>query len=92
MAFTQEQKDANALLEQGVQAVIKAFELVPDGSMITDYLIVGEGIRFVVDDYSTTDLFIAFRNGHIRSTTALGLFDLGYDQFKASLEGDADDD
>lgn len=73
---TPEQAEADNLLEDAVQKVIKAYGLVPDGSVIADYFVVGEAVKFIEDD-EECDIFLAFRNGHGRITTTLGIFDMG---------------
>lgn len=73
---TPEQAEADDLLEKAVQKVIAAYHLTPEGSMVADYFVVGESIKFVDDD-EECDIFIAWRNGHGRITTTLGIFEMG---------------
>lgn len=86
MAHTPEQKRANELLEEAIQATIKAYDMTPNGSTVTDYMVIGETISFHDEDDTSTGVFLAFRNGQIRNTVAMGLFDLGYDHYKATME------
>lgn len=86
MTFTPEQKAANDKLEQAVQAVVKAYELIPSDAVITDFMVVGESIGFHDNEDTSTGVFLAFRGGRIRNSVAIGLFDLGYDHYKASME------
>lgn len=86
MKFTPEQKEANRLLEEAVQATLKAYDMIPSGAVVTDYMVVGETISFHEEDDTSTGVFLAFRNGSIRNTVAMGLFDLGYDHYKATME------
>lgn len=86
MTFTPEQKAANEKLEEAVQAVVKAYELIPSDTVITDFMVVGESIGFHDNEDTSTGVFLAFRGGRIRNSVAIGLFDLGYDHYKASME------
>lgn len=92
MTFTPEQKAANDKLEQAVQAVVKAYELIPSDAVITDFMVVGESIGFHDNEDTSTGVFLAFRGGRIRNSVAIGLFDLGYDHYKASMEPVIDDE
>ena len=92
MSFTPEQKAANDKLEDAIQEVIKVYNLLADGSVVTDYMVVGEAMGFHEDDRSSTQVFLAYRGGQIRNSVALGLFDLGYDQYKAGMEPILDDE
>lgn len=76
LSKTPEQSAADDALEKAVQDVVRAYGLVPVESLVTDYLVVGEAVQFQDDD-STCDMFLAFRNGHCRLTTALGIMHLG---------------
>lgn len=60
--------------------VVEAYRLTPDDAMITDYFVVGEATTFLGEDDETCEIFLAFRNGHCRLTTALGMFKLGRDR------------
>lgn len=77
MAKTPEQIKADAMLEEAVQAAVRAYDLTPQNSMITDYMVLGEAAQFLEDGDNTCELFIAFRNGHCRLTTVMGLMNLG---------------
>lgn len=77
MAKTPEQTVADNALEDAVKAVVAAYGLIPDGAIITDYMVMGEAGLFLDDGDSTCEMFTAFRNGHCRLTTAVGIIDLG---------------
>lgn len=86
MSFTPEQKAANEKLEEAIQGVVGAYNLIPGGAVVTDYMVVGESIGFHENEDTSTGVFLAFRGGRIRNSVAIGLFDLGYDHFKATME------
>lgn len=76
MGKTPEQSKADDMLEEAVTAVVKAYSLTPSGSVMTDYMVLGEAVKWH-DDGEECDIFAAFRNGHCRLTTALGIIELG---------------
>lgn len=89
MPKTPEQKTADEALEKAVQDVVRAYGLIPPDSMIAEFIVLGEGIRFVDDDDTTADMFAAYKNGHVRLTTALGILELGKELLKPdAAEGD----
>lgn len=90
MPKTPDQAAADDALEKAVQGVIAAYELVPDGSLLADYLVVGEALRFDDEDNSTCEMFLAFRNGHVRLTTALGVMELGKRHLLAMWDHETD--
>lgn len=80
MTKTPEQKAADELLEQAVQAVVAAYPAVlPEESLIVDYTVLVEGMRFNDDGDSMTDIGLAFRGGQCRSTVVLGQLVLAND-------------
>ena len=81
MAKTPEQKAADDLLEDAVQALAKAYPtLLPgDESIVVDYTVVVEGMRFDEEGNSLTDIGLAFRGGQCRSTVVLGQLQLAAD-------------
>lgn len=80
MAQTPEQKAANELLEEAVQAVVKAYPtVIPRESLIVDYTVLVEGMRFDDGGNSMTDIGLAFRGGQCRSTVVLGQLVLAND-------------
>jgi hypothetical protein len=86
MTFTPEQKAANEKLEEAIKEVVKAYSMISESAVITDYMVIGETIGFHADEDTSTGVFLAFRGGRIRNSVALGLFDLGYDHYKATME------
>lgn len=92
MSLTPEQKAANEQLEKAVMAVIEAYGSIPPGYNVTNYMVVGESIGFHEDDNTDTAVFLLYRDGQIRATVGVGLFDLGYDKFKSDLEPPDDDE
>lgn len=80
MAKTPEQKAADTALEEAVQQVVRAYPTVlQPGSTVVEYLVAIEGIRYDEDGNSLTDVGVAFRDGHCRLTTALGLLTVAHD-------------
>lgn len=88
---TPEQTKANDALEKAVKEVIAAYGIVPEGSLVTDYLVVGEATQFTSEGDDTCDMFIAFRNGHCRLTSALGIFELGRRHLMSHWSSDDED-
>jgi hypothetical protein len=83
---TPEQSAADDALEEAVKAVVGAYNLTADRSMIADYIVVGETIKFDEDGDEECGIFVAWRNGHGRITTTIGLFDLGRRHVLSRLE------
>jgi hypothetical protein len=92
VTFTPEQKAANEQLEDAIKEVVKAYDMMGEGRVITDYMVIGETIGFHDDEDTSSGVFLAFRGGRIRNSVALGLFDLGYDHYKATMEPVDDED
>lgn len=84
---TPEQASADDALEEAVRRVVAAYQLVPPNSLITDYMVIGEATSVSSDDESC-DIFIAFRNGHSRLTTSLGIMELGRRHLMAHWSGE----
>jgi hypothetical protein len=74
---TPEQKAADSLLDEAIKGVIKAYELTDEQSVLTEYVIAGEGLRYDEEGDSICDFFLAFREGQCRLPTALGLLEMG---------------
>lgn len=90
MPKTPAQSAADDALEDAVKKVVEAYDLIPGGSMITDYLVIGEAMQFLDDGDSTCNMFLEFRNGNVRLTTALGIMDLGRRQMMAQWEHESE--
>lgn len=87
MPKTPDQQKADNLFEEGVQAVIKAYDLIPAGALVTDYVVVGEAMKFAEDDDdSICHMFYAYRNGNMKITTVIGMIELARHHFKSGHE------
>lgn len=85
MTKTSEQTEADNALEDAVKKVVSAYSLIPENAMIVDYFVVGEATLFEAGD-STCEMFIGFRDGHCRLTTALGIMQLSRRHLLAQWE------
>lgn len=92
MPKTPEQSKADDLLEAAVKAVVRAYGVTPPDAMIVDYLVIGEAIRYVENDEEECDIFLAWRNGHGRVTTTLGIIEMGKRHLFERLESQGNGD
>jgi hypothetical protein len=87
VAKTPAQKAADELLEEAVQKIVAAYPTVlPTESLIVDYTMVIEGMRFDDEGHSMTDIGLAFRGGQCRSTVVLGQLQLAADVVMDSFD------
>ena len=84
MAKTDAQKTADQALEDAVHGVVKAYGLMPETAVPTNFVVCGEGILFDKDDpddfaeYS----YQAYRWGSMSTSTALGIVTLAADDLR----------
>lgn len=93
---TDAQRAADEAMNEAVQAAITAYELIPQGGMLVDYVCVVEALRYPDgDDHFDEYYGVIVRGGQMRSSTACGMLDKGKEVFRFAgiLEiGESDDD
>lgn len=90
MSKTDEQKKADQLLTEAIEAVVRAYEMIAPEAPVVDFLVMGEGVAFLDDGTSTTHSFMAYKDGHCRLTTVLGLIELCKHNLMVDLQEEGD--
>ena len=80
MPMTPEQKAANEQLEEAVKAILSAYPtILGEDTILVDYTLIAEGMRFTEDGTSLTQVGLAYRGGDCRATIVLGQLQLAAD-------------
>jgi hypothetical protein len=77
MAKSAEQKSADELLNAAIEATVRAYSSIADDSLVIDFVVVGEAVKYTDEGQSEESYFLAYKNGEGRTTVALGLLTLG---------------
>ena len=95
---TKAQQHADLLMHEAVAAAIEAYNILPDGCLLNEYLCIVEGIRYPEgsDQFDEFHGFI-FRDGQMRRSSGLGMLRIGTDILRFAGryyvdQGDPDDD
>jgi hypothetical protein len=74
VARTQEQIDADDLMEKAVSAVLRAYDQVPEEAVVVDFLMIVE--TDVLTSENGTRYSLQMRMGRMRASVGLGLCDI----------------
>jgi hypothetical protein len=79
---TDAQRAADEQLTAAVEAVARAYDNLPAATVLTDYLVVGQGVRWDDDGEQITQIFTAFRDGAMGPVQILGLLDYALSRWR----------